>query len=234
MKPDIPPSLGRMPCNSARRPSRRPPCPPRRPAAGAHRQAQPRHRGRRNALFLLLPLLLLIGLLVWAGDRKAPSSGTCGSDARRTFGCLKFRSMVTNGDAVLVAHLAANPTPARVGRDAQAHPRSAHHPDRRGAAQDQPGRVAPARERVARRDGAWSDPAPSSRPRSNATARPSRPASRSPPGSRACGRSRGAATCTYAERVALDLDYATRWSLSRDIAIMLRTIPAVLAQRGSR
>jgi exopolysaccharide production protein ExoY len=44
----------------------------------------------------------------------------------------------------------------------------------------------------------------------------------------------GRSDCSYAERVALDLDYASRWSFSRDIAIMLRTIPAVLAQRGSR
>ncbi|MCJ2021747.1 sugar transferase, partial [Methylobacterium sp. E-065] len=44
----------------------------------------------------------------------------------------------------------------------------------------------------------------------------------------------GRSDTSYAERVALDLDYASRWSLRRDIAIMLRTIPAVLAQRGSR
>ena len=33
---------------------------------------------------------------------------------------------------------------------------------------------------------------------------------------------------------ALDLDYATRWCLRRDLAIMLRTIPAVLEQRASK
>lgn len=44
----------------------------------------------------------------------------------------------------------------------------------------------------------------------------------------------GRSDTTYAERVALDLDYATRWTLHRDLAIMLRTVPAVLAQRGSR
>ena len=67
-----------------------------------------------TALFLLLPLLLLIGLLVWAGDRKAPifRHMRIGRDGRR-FGCLKFRSMVTDGDAVLRAHLAANPAAQR-------------------------------------------------------------------------------------------------------------------------
>jgi exopolysaccharide production protein ExoY len=33
--------------------------------------------------------------------------------------------------------------------------------------------------------------------------------------------------------VALDLDYASRWSLRRDLVILARTVPAVFAQRGS-
>ncbi|GJE53320.1 UDP-glucose:undecaprenyl-phosphate glucose-1-phosphate transferase [Methylobacterium tardum] len=55
-----------------------------------------------------------------------------------------------------------------------------------------------------------------------------------PPGVTGLWQVSGRSDTTYAERVALDLDYATRWSLRRDFAIMLRTIPAVLAQRGSR
>ncbi|MCJ2055719.1 sugar transferase, partial [Methylobacterium sp. J-048] len=63
-----------------------------------------------TALFLLLPLMLLIAGLVWAGDRKAPifRHARLGRDGR-SFGCLKFRSMVTDGEAVLAAHLAASP-----------------------------------------------------------------------------------------------------------------------------
>ncbi len=63
-----------------------------------------------TALFVLLPLLLLIAVIVWAGDRKPPiyRHMRLGRDGRR-FGCLKFRSMVVDGDAVLTAHLAANP-----------------------------------------------------------------------------------------------------------------------------
>ncbi|MDQ0450064.1 lipopolysaccharide/colanic/teichoic acid biosynthesis glycosyltransferase, partial [Methylobacterium aerolatum] len=29
-------------------------------------------------------------------------------------------------------------------------------------------------------------------------------------------------------------DYARRWSLARDLLILVRTVPAVFAQRGSR
>ncbi|MCJ2141546.1 sugar transferase, partial [Methylobacterium sp. E-066] len=51
---------------------------------------------RLAAQFLLLPLMLVIAALVWAGDRKAPifRHTRLGRDGR-SFGCLKFRSMVT-------------------------------------------------------------------------------------------------------------------------------------------
>lgn len=62
-----------------------------------------------TALCLLLPLLLFIALLIWGSDGRSPifrhtRLGRYG----RPFGCLKFRSMVPNGDAVLAQHLAAN------------------------------------------------------------------------------------------------------------------------------
>jgi exopolysaccharide production protein ExoY len=37
----------------------------------------------------------------------------------------------------------------------------------------------------------------------------------------------------YERRVSLDRDYVERWSLWRDIRIMLRTIPVVVAAHGS-
>ncbi|MBE7197394.1 MAG: sugar transferase, partial [Parafilimonas terrae] len=55
-----------------------------------------------------------------------------------------------------------------------------------------------------------------------------------PPGVTGLWQVSGRSDTTYAERVALDLDYASRWSLTRDIAILVRTVPAVFAQRGSR
>lgn len=44
----------------------------------------------------------------------------------------------------------------------------------------------------------------------------------------------GRSDCSYAERVALDRDYVSNWSLKRDLAIIVRTVPAVLWQEGSR
>ena len=67
-----------------------------------------------TALLLLLPLMLLVAAAVWAGDRQSPifRHTRLGRDGRR-FHCLKFRSMVTNGEAVLAAHLAADPAARR-------------------------------------------------------------------------------------------------------------------------
>jgi len=43
----------------------------------------------------------------------------------------------------------------------------------------------------------------------------------------------GRSNATYAYRVQLDVDYAHNWSLGRDIAILVKTVPAVLTQDGS-
>ncbi|HEX3665622.1 MAG TPA: sugar transferase [Rhizomicrobium sp.] len=40
--------------------------------------------------------------------------------------------------------------------------------------------------------------------------------------------------CTFAERVRLDMEYASNWSVLRDIQIVILTIPAVLAGKGAR
>ena len=188
-----------------------------------------------TALFLLLPLLLLIGLLVWAGDRKAPifrhmRIGRAG----RTFGCLKFRSMVTDGDAVLVAHLAANPDAQREWDETR---KLTHDPRitpigavlRKTSLDELPQLV-----NVLRGEMSLVGPRPIVSAEIERYGTAFKTCFSVTPGVTGLWQVSGRSDCTYAERVALDLDYATRWSLSRDIAIMLRTIPAVLAQRGSR
>jgi lipopolysaccharide/colanic/teichoic acid biosynthesis glycosyltransferase len=44
----------------------------------------------------------------------------------------------------------------------------------------------------------------------------------------------GRSNCSYPERVALDARYVSDWSLKSDIIILLKTVPAVLLQSGSR
>jgi lipopolysaccharide/colanic/teichoic acid biosynthesis glycosyltransferase len=43
----------------------------------------------------------------------------------------------------------------------------------------------------------------------------------------------GRSSVGYRERIKLQLQYVERWSLSRDLGILLRTVPAVLAQQGA-
>jgi lipopolysaccharide/colanic/teichoic acid biosynthesis glycosyltransferase len=43
----------------------------------------------------------------------------------------------------------------------------------------------------------------------------------------------GRSNLAYPERTNLELEYVERWTLRRDIGILLRTVPAVLAQRGA-
>ncbi|WP_342106985.1 sugar transferase [Methylobacterium sp. SI9] len=188
-----------------------------------------------TALFLLLPLLLLIALLVWAGDGRAPifRHMRLGRDGR-AFGCLKFRSMVADGEAVLTAHLAA---------DAQARAEwAATHKLTNDPRITPIGQVLrktsldelPQLWNVLRGEMSLVGPRPIVQAEVARYGRAFQTCFAVPPGVTGLWQVSGRSDTSYAERVALDLDYASRWSLRRDIAIMLRTIPAVLAQRGSR
>lgn len=187
------------------------------------------------ALFLLLPLLLLIAVLVWAGDRKSPifrhmrigRNGRC-------FGCLKFRSMVTDGDAVLRAHLAANPEARReweethkLTNDPRITPLGAVL--RKTSLDELPQLL-----NVLRGEMSLVGPRPIVSAEIERYGAAFTTCFSVTPGVTGLWQVSGRSDCSYAERVALDLDYASRWSFARDIDIMLRTIPAVLAQRGSR
>jgi exopolysaccharide production protein ExoY len=44
----------------------------------------------------------------------------------------------------------------------------------------------------------------------------------------------GRSNCTYSERVTLDSKYVYEWSLKKDLIILIKTVPAVLSQSGSR
>jgi len=188
-----------------------------------------------TALFLLLPLLLLIALIVWAGDGKPPiyRHMRIGRDGRR-FGCLKFRSMVVDGDAVLAAHLSADP---QVRAEWAATHKLTDDPRitpigqvLRKTSLDE----LPQLWNVLRGEMSLVGPRPIVPAEVARYGRAFATCFAVPPGVTGLWQVSGRSDTTYAERVALDLDYATRWSLRRDLAIMLRTIPAVLAQRGSR
>jgi len=188
-----------------------------------------------TALFLLLPLLVLVAAAIWATDGKPPifKHNRLGRNGR-LFGCLKFRSMVANGDAVLAAHLATNPR-------AQAEWDETHKltDDPRVTAIGHVLRKTSIDElpqlwNILKGEISLVGPRPIVEAEKTRYGSALTTCFSVPPGLTGLWQVSGRSDTTYAERVALDLDYATLWTLHRDLAIMLRTVPAVLAQRGSR
>ncbi|CAO4167737.1 Bacterial sugar transferase domain-containing protein [Methylorubrum aminovorans] len=186
-------------------------------------------------LFLLLPLLVVLCGVIFASDGEAPifRHQRIGRNGRR-FGCLKFRSMVVDGDRVLQDHLARNPAARAEWHETQ-------------KLTDDP-RVTPL-GRVLRKTSLDELPQLINvlkgemslvGPRPIVEAEVERYGSAFAicfsvtPGVTGQWQVSGRSDCTYAERVALDLQYATQWRLSQDLSILVRTVPAVLAQRGSR
>ncbi len=55
-----------------------------------------------------------------------------------------------------------------------------------------------------------------------------------PPGLTGLWQVSGRSDCGYVTRVALDARYARDWNLALDLEILVKTVPAVLSQRGSR
>ncbi|MGC5778746.1 sugar transferase [Methylobacterium sp. NFXW15] len=188
-----------------------------------------------TALLLLLPLFALVSAAVWLGDRKSPifSHSRLGRDGR-SFGCLKFRSMVVDAEAVLVAHLAGNAV-ARAEWDAT-H-KLTHDPRvtalgrvlRKTSLDELPQLI-----NVLRGEMSLVGPRPIVQAEVARYGAAFETCFSVPPGVTGLWQVSGRSDTTYAERVALDLDYAARWSLRRDLTILIKTVPAVFAQRGSR
>ena len=188
-----------------------------------------------TALFLLLPLLLFIALLIWGSDGRSPifrhkRLGRYG----RPFGCLKFRSMVADGDAVLARHFAENPE-ARAEWEASF--KLTHDP--RVTALGQVLRKTSLDElpqlwNVLRGEMSLVGPRPIVQAEVVRYGADFTACFSVPSGLTGLWQVSGRSDTGYAERVALDCAYASQWSLTRDLAILFKTVPAVLCQRGSR
>lgn len=186
------------------------------------------------ALLLLLPLLALVAAAVWMGDGKSPifRHMRLGRNGR-SFGCLKFRTMVVDAEAALSAHLATN---AAARAEWAATHKLADDPRvtalgrvlRKTSLDELPQLI-----NVLRGDMSLVGPRPIVQAEVAHYGAAFTPCFSVPPGVTGLWQVSGRSDTTYSERVALDLDYATRWSFKRDLVILVRTVPAVFAQRGS-
>lgn len=185
------------------------------------------------ALLFLAPLLATIMIAVRQDGGPALFRHRRIGQGGRVFECLKFRSMVLDGDRVLREHLLTNPADAEIWRETQKLP-------------DDP-RVTPI-GRFLRATSLDELPQLFNIVRGDMSIVGPRPVVADElkrykldhihylcarPGLTGLWQVSGRSDTTYAQRVALDKEYVTAWSFVRDMWIVLKTVPAVLERRGA-
>jgi exopolysaccharide production protein ExoY len=181
-----------------------------------------------TALLLLAPLMLIVALLVRV-SMGSPVIFTqrrvgCG---RSTFVCYKFRTMVVDGDRVLREHLARDRAAAREWRETrklQHDPRVSclGHILRKSSLDELPQLF-----NVLRGDMSCVGPRPLVEDELINYGAYARECFRAKPGLTGIWQVSGRSLCSYSRRVALDRAYVRRWSIWLDLAILIKTIPAV-------
>lgn len=181
------------------------------------------------ALVLLAPLLLAI-----AGAIKLLTGGDAIYRHRRVgysgkyFSCLKFRTMVPNGDEVLRLHLENNPSAAdewRRTRKLARDPRitTLGYFLRKTSLDELPQLI-----NILRGEMSCVGPRPIVAEELHFYGDCAVEYFSARPGVTGLWQVSGRSLATYEERVNYDLQYVRDWSLSADLAILVRTIPTVL------
>jgi exopolysaccharide production protein ExoY len=185
------------------------------------------------ALVFLAPLLVPVALLVRLHDGgpavyRHKRIGRGG----RAFECLKFRSMTCDADKVLAQHLRNNPAAAlewERGQKLRSDPRvTPVGRFLRATSLDE----LPQLFNVICGDMSLVGPRPVVADELNRYERARVHYLSARPGLTGLWQISGRNDTSYAQRVSLDKIYVTDWSLPRDIEIVLKTIPAVIAARG--
>jgi exopolysaccharide production protein ExoY len=186
------------------------------------------------ALLFLSPIFLLIAALVKASDggnvfyghRRVGHNG-------RSFHCLKFRTMRTDGDRVLQAYLKANPDAYEEWRTT----RKLKHDPRvttvgavlRKLSLDE----LPQLMNILRGEMSIVGPRPVVEDELELYESAASYYLQTRPGLTGLWQVSGRNDVSYSARVAFDTEYVRTWSLIKDMLIVAKTIPAVCASRGS-
>jgi exopolysaccharide production protein ExoY len=183
------------------------------------------------ALILLTPLMIMIAALVkmrMGGPviYAHPRVGLKGVPFR----CLKFRSMVVDGDEVLQRHLASDPAADREWRETRKlknDPRVTQVGKllRKYSLDELPQLI-----NVLRGDMSCVGPRPVVAAELDLYGPRAKYYLSVRPGLTGMWQVSGRNLLSYSNRVALDCHYVRRWSLSLDIALLVLTIPALVAQ----
>lgn len=186
------------------------------------------------ALLFLSPIFLMLVALVKFSNKGPALYGhpRVGHNGR-TFRCLKFRTMVTDGDHVLRKHLAADPKAQEewlATRKLQDDPRvTAVGNVLRKLSLDE----LPQLLNIIRGEMSIVGPRPVVEDELMLYEGSAVYYLKARPGLTGLWQVSGRNDVSYAERVGLDTHYVKNWSLRRDMMIIAKTIPAVCFSRGS-
>lgn len=188
-----------------------------------------------SGVVILSPLLLMLAALIKLGD-----GGSVFYGHRRigfggeVFKCWKFRTMVENGDAVLADHFNKNPE-ARLEWDEEQKlendPRITPlgHVLRKLSLDELPQLF-----NILAGDMSLVGPRPVVNDELKRYGRALHCYLASRPGLTGLWQVSGRSDVSYQSRVAFDQRYVETWSVPADLVIIVKTIPAVLMQKGSR
>ncbi|TCL71111.1 sugar transferase [Rhizobium sp. BK251] len=186
------------------------------------------------ALIFLSPIFLMLMLLVKLTDRGPAFYGhrRIGHNGQ-TFRCLKFRTMVVDGDRVLQAYIRANPKAEeewRTTRKLQNDPRVTVIGSvlRKLSLDELPQLI-----NIIRGDMSIVGPRPVVEDELEMYESSAVYYLQSRPGLTGLWQISGRNDVSYESRVAFDTHYVKNWSLVRDVVIIAKTIPAVCLSRGS-
>lgn len=186
------------------------------------------------ALVVLMPMILMIVLImlvvqgrpIFIGHRRVGKDGVM-------FSCLKFRTMVTNGDEVLARHLASHPelrAEWNATRKLRDDPRvTAFGKGMRKNSIDE----IPQLLNVIRGEMSLVGPRPITPSEVKFYGAHVGDYMAVRPGLTGLWQVSGRSETSYKKRVELDVRYVAERTVWGDISIMMKTIPAVLSSRGS-
>lgn len=190
--------------------------------------------GSLTGLVLLSPLFLMVALLVKLSDNGPIFYGhkRIGRGGR-VFSCLKFRTMVPDGERVLAAYLAANPEANAewiATRKLKNDPRVTRVGQvLRKLSLDELPQIL----NILQGDMSLVGPRPVVRDELEIYGSAAVYYLKSRPGLTGLWQVSGRNDVSYDTRVAYDRHYVENWSLFQDIRIIFKTVPAVWMSRGS-
>ena len=180
-------------------------------------------------LVLLLPMMLMVTALIrlFMGGPAIFAQERVGLGGK-VFTCYKFRTMVTNGEEVLRRHLDARPDAAREWKET----RKLTNDPRVGCLGNILRKSSidelPQLFNVLRGDMSLVGPRPVVPDELAYYGRHARAYVKARPGLTGVWQISGRNRLSYAARVAKDRHYVRNWSLAVDLAVLIKTIPAVL------